>query len=310
MRRATRVLLATAALAALPASAQAAPNFDRNFNVSGDPQRIVQGPDGNIWATLSGSPDDNELARIKPNGDVKEFDLPGVSNPTGIGKGKGALWLTQPNGVVKVPPANPGNATTTAIGGLSPQEIVKGPEGQIYTTSGDQFIYFDPANPAGYTDETINGMNSRGITVSDGKLWVADFGGQRIVRVSPNGLNTKDFDTNGNPRQVASGPNQTVAYTDPGTDPHHVGRIRSGDIKKTNAPNTDATGITLAADHNWWTANPNTNDVGRLTRGGDYKRFDLLPNNADARYIAAGKNGTLYVALTLQEKIARIKGVN
>ena len=309
LRRLLLPVAATTALALAPAAADAAPNLDRNFNLSGAPQRIAQGPDGNIWVTLSGSSDGNELARIKPNDSVKEFDLPGVANPTGVGAGLGSLWLTQSIGVVEVPPQSPGDAEVTTITGLTPQEITGGPDARIYTVSNDQFISFDPANPAGYTDETINGMGARGITGSDGRLWIADFGGQRIVRVSPDGQNTKFFDTNGNPRQVAKGANTVIGYTDPGTDPHHVGRIVKGDIKKTRAPNTDATGITKAGDGNWWTANPNTHDIGRLTVGGSYRRFDVLANNADARYLAAGKNGTLYVALTAQNKVSLINGV-
>ena len=309
MKRLVAVATAIAALAAPLAAAYAAPRPGGTAKLSGQPQRITKGPDGNIWTTLSGSSEDNELARIKPNGKVKEFDLPGVTNPTGIGSGRVNLWLTQATGVVKVPIGAPSDAETTSIPGLQPQEIIQGPERRIYTTSGDQFISFDPDDPGGYTDETITGMSGRGITASGGRLWIADFGGQRIVRVSPDGLTTKFFDTGGNPRQVATGKNGVVAYTDPGTDPHHVGRIIDNKIKKTKAPNTDATGITKAADGNWWTANSVSHDIGRLTTGGDYRRFDVLPNNADARYIAAGKNDTLYVALTQQKKVALVKGV-
>jgi streptogramin lyase len=302
-------LAAIAAVASIAAPAQAAPDLARNFKLSGQPQRIAQGPDGNIWVTISGSSEGNELARIKPSGKLKEFDLPGVTNPTGVGRGKGSLWLTQSNGVVEVPPKSPTDADPTAIGGLTPQEITGGPNDRIYTVSNDQFISFDPNDPAGFTDETIPGMGARGIIGSAGKLWIADFGGQRIVRASPDGLNTKFFNTDGNPRQVAAGANKVVAYTDPGTDPHTVGRIVNNDIKKTKAPNTDATGITKGGDGNWWTANSVSHDIGRLTTGGKYKRFDVLPNNADARYIAAGKNGTLYVALTQDKKVSLIKGV-
>jgi streptogramin lyase len=301
-------LTLAAALAVPITAAGAKPKPAGKVNLTGQPQRIAKGPDGNIWVTISGSSDGNELARIKPNGKVKEFDLPGVNNPTGVGKGKGSLWLTQANGVVEVPPNNPSDADVTTIGGLSPQEITGGPDDRIYTVSSDQFISFDPENPAGYSDETITNMNARGIIGSGGRLWIADFNGH-IIRVSPDGQSTKSFDTGGNPRQVAAGANDVIAYTDPGTDPHHVGRIVNGDVKKTNAPNTDATGITKGGDGNWWTANSVSHDIGRLTTGGNYKRFDVLPNNADARYIAAGKNGTLYVALTQDKKVSLIKGV-
>lgn len=312
MNRAPRLASLLILLAGLlaPASVSAKPQRAGAFDLSGEPQRIAKGPDGNIWVTLSGSSENNTLARIKLNGNVTEYSPAAVVNPTGIGSGPdGNLWLTRNGGVIRVDPEDPDNSQSFNITLASPQEITAGPAGKLWTASNDQLVSFDPANPAGFNSDTINGMGARGITVSEGRLWIADFGDQRIVRAKPNG-DAKFYNVGGNPRQVAAGAQKTVAYTNPGTDPHTVGRIKPGEQPKTTkAPQTDATGITRAADGNWWTANPFSNDLGILEPNGKYSRFKDLPNNADARYLAAGRKGTIWVALTTQSKVVKIKGV-
>ena len=94
------------------------------------PGQITDGP-GGVWLTLSGSSLNNSIARVKPNGTVDEFAPAAVNNPVGITKGPdGNIWVTQINGVVKIPPGNPNNAqdfTINAIGGA--QAITTGPDG-------------------------------------------------------------------------------------------------------------------------------------------------------------------------------------
>jgi len=107
-RPATLALTVVLTLAAglLPATASAAPAVNGVFDLSGSPGHLTEGPDGNIWATLSGSGLGNELARITPQGTVTEFDPADVASPVGIATGDdGNLWVTQPGGVAKVPPA-------------------------------------------------------------------------------------------------------------------------------------------------------------------------------------------------------------
>ncbi len=71
------------ALAFIAAPAGAAPAVSGEFDVPGlgSNNKLVQGPDGNIWVTLDGV--GRDVARITPAGVVTEFDLEAIT-PSGI----------------------------------------------------------------------------------------------------------------------------------------------------------------------------------------------------------------------------------
>jgi len=308
MKRTLPILALLAALLLAPSVARAKPHLAGTFDLSGQAAQMARGPDGNIWVLVNNSI--NPLAKVEPNGDVTEYSPAAVVNPIGITAGyDDDLWLTRNNGVIHVPVDDPNNATDTNIPGVG-QGITKGPGGKIWATGTDQLVSFDPGNPAGFTAKTINGMGSRGMTASGGKLFVADFNGGRIIRSTAAG-ETKKFNVGGGPQQVTSGPQGSVAYTNPGTDPQTVGRIAAGGSpQKSSFPlGTDPFGIDFAPDHNWWFAEFGKDRLGILSPGGNLKLFKDLPNNSGPRYLAVGKNDTLWVGLEQAEKVARIKGV-
>ncbi|MEO8091462.1 MAG: hypothetical protein ABI726_01980 [bacterium] len=295
-----------------PAAADAKPRLAGTFALSGTPGQITRGSDGNVWVTISGSGLGNDLARIKPNGNVTEYSPAALVNPVGITSGPdGNLWLTRNGGAVRVPPNDPDSAQDFNLAAITdPRGITRGPKGKLWAASGDQLVSFKPGNPAGFGATTINGMGARGIAASGGKLWIADFGGQRIVRAKPAG-NAKKYNVGGGPQEVASGPDGSIAYANPGTNPQTVGRVgASGKPKKTKAPNSDPFGMVFAPDHNWWFAEFAKDQLGLLSTNGTVKQFKGLPNGSGPRYVAKGSNGTLWVSLENSEKVARIKGVN
>lgn len=291
--------------------ADAKPRFAGAFDLSGTPGQITRGPDGNIWVTISGSGDNNTLARVKPNGTVTEFAPAAVVNPVGITSGPdGNLWLTRNGGVIRVPPADPDSAQDFAIGAISdPRAIRSGPQGKLWTASGDQLVSFLPANPLGFAATTISGMAARGIAASGGTLWIADFGGSRIVNATPAG-DASFFDVGGGPQEVAAGPNGQIAYGNPGTNPQTVGRIAPGGTPKTTkVPQTDPFGIAFAADGNWWFAEFAKHALGMLSTKGGLEQFKGLPDNSGPRYLTLGQGGTVWVSLETAHKVARVKGV-
>jgi streptogramin lyase len=312
--RTARILALPLALAALvlPAAADARPRLAGTFDLSGRPGQITNGPDGNIWVVLLDSDDSNTLARIRPNGNVTEYQPDAVVNPIGITTGQdGNLWLTRNGGVIKVPPGNPDNAVDFDIDDMQGgQAITKGPRRRLWTGSEDELISFRPNDPSGYDHETIDGMSARAITSSGGKLWLADFAGSRIIRYDPDGGAVKRYSVGGNPQGIARGPSKSVAYTNPGTDPQTIGRIDPPKKpRKTRVPMTDPFGITFAPDGRWWIASFLTGDLTLLDPDGDLRRFRALPNDSGPRQLTKGPNGTMWVSLELSEKVARIKGV-
>jgi streptogramin lyase len=296
---------------AVAGGADAAPRLAGTFDLSGTSGHITRGPDGNIWVTISGSGLGNTLARIQPNGAVTEYAPAAVVNPVGITSGPdGNLWLTRTGGVIRVPPADPDSAQDFNIGAISdPRTITSGPGGKLWTASGDQLVSFLPADPTGFAATTINGMGARGIAASRGRLWIADFGGSRIARATPDG-GTSFFNVGGGPQEVAAGPTRQVAYSNPGTVPQTVGRITPGGSPKlTNVPQTDPFGIAFAPDGNWWFSEFAKQSLGLLSTSGKLQTLKVLPQNSGPRYLAVGPNGTVWVSLETAQKVARIKGV-
>jgi hypothetical protein len=312
MRRRVALAYALILLAAflLPAAADAS-RLAGVFDLSGTPGQITRGSDGNIWVTISGSALGNTLARVEPNGDVTEYAPAALVNPVGIVSGRdGNLWLTRNGGVVRVPPSDPNSAQDFSIGAISdPRGITNGPQQKLWAASGDQLVSFLPGNPAGFSTTTIAGMAARGIAASGDKLWIADFGGQRIVRASPTG-GTKFYDVGGAPQGITRGPRKSVAYTNPGTDPQTVGRIQPpAKPRKTEVPNSDPFGIVFAPDRNWWFAEFARSKLGVLSRDGRLRQFSQLPDGSGPRQVAVGPSGTLWVSLETTQQVARIKGV-
>jgi streptogramin lyase len=275
------MLLVGAGLLAAPA-ASAVPSVNGKFSVSGTPGQITQVPGGSIWLTLSGSGAGRELAKISPAGVVTEFNPANVTSPVGITAGPdGNIWVTQAGGVAMIPPGAPNTAQKFAINDI-----------------------------AGFESHTVNGLGARGIARGrDGRLWVADFAGGRIARVTTNGAATF-FNVGGGPQEVAAGRNQQIAYSNPGANPQEIGRITPGsNPRKTEVPNTDPFGIEFATDRAYWIAQFAGDNLGRLTQDGEYSTLGGLGPNSGPRYLTRGPNNTLWVSLETAKKVARVRGV-
>lgn len=308
MRRLLPILLSLSILALVPSMASAQPTVADTIKLSGSPVRLALGPDGNTWVTISNSDDDKTLARIKPGGKVKEFDpVPGL-NPNGITTKGDSLWLTYSGGVIEVDPSDPNNGDDTTINAIGdPRQITRGPDAKLWTASGDQLISFDAANPAGFDAETIDDMSARDITSSGGRVWIADFAKKRIVSATGD-LDIKKYKVGGGPQSVGAGPNGSVAYGNPGTDPQTVGRIgQNGGPQKTKAVG-DPFGVDFI-NGSWYFAMFAKDQVGVLNRSGGFSRFGGLPNGSGPRYVTQGQGNTLWVGLEQADKVAKVVGL-
>jgi streptogramin lyase len=298
---------------ALPGIADAEPRVAKVVDVNDEPRQITRGPGKPFWVPLANS----ELARIAANGTVTHFAPGDLSGPVGLTLGRdGNLWATQNGDVVRIPPNDPNSAEAFPIAAIGdPRRIVNGPEGKLWTASGDKLISFDPANPAGFEETTIEDgdddplttPSARGIAASGGRLFVADFGEKRIVRITPGG-GQKTFNTGGGPQEVARGSGKRVAFTNQGADPHKIGRIDRNRVKQNQVPDMDPFGITFAAG-NWWIANFTSRKLTVLPPKGKPRKRLRLPADAGARWIAKGADGMLGVSLETAHKVALIKGV-
>ena len=314
MRTGMRVSLLVVLLASLlaAASAQAAPKVEDTFDVSGTPGRITEGPDGNVWVLLSGSGLGNDIAKVEPNGTVTEFDSNDLDNAVGITAGPDdKLWVTKPQAVASFDPGDPTVVDVTAVAAIgTAQDIVSGPDGNLWTTGDEAALQIPPADPANPVPHAVPNMFARGIAAGgDGRIWIADFNGQRIIRMKTDGTFT-EYAVGGGPQQVAAGANQQIAFTNPGAVPQVTGLITPpNDPKGVEMPNTDPFGVTFGRDGAFWTARFAGNDLARVTPDGKQTSLGGLPAASGPRYLTAGPGGTLWVSLETGLQIAKVSGL-
>lgn len=294
--------------------AQAAPAVTGEFDVTGVPQRIAQGPDGNMWVTLAGS--GNEVAKIAPDGTVTPVNNDSLDGAIGItaGPGDDMLWVTQSTKVTRFDPADPTAPGTPVPADIAaPQTIVVGPDGNLWTASADKVLRITPGGVA--TPFTVL-TAARGIAASGNLLWVVDFGAGELVSVTTDGVPTR-YPIGGNPQEVAGGMNGQVVATNPAPPQRVVRLVPGGSPLPTEvAPGTDPFGIAFGVDQAYWFAQAFGNDLGRLTADGQYTRLGGFSADAGPRYVATGPGNTLWVALqgingqaNTFTKVARVSGI-
>ena len=312
-----------AATLSIAAPALAAPAVDGEFGPIaggvGSNNEIAQGPDGNMWVTLQNT---NGVARITPDGTITEFPLANTS--FGIAAGPdGNLWVSTTIGVIKVPPADPGSAQAFPIvnNGFG---IEQGPDGNMWVAGTNELVRFSTADPVGTADSTaIAGLAPKGMGVgSDGLIWIAS--GDKVYSATAADTPTvTPYDTNvggtSGVQDVAGGaPGGMVAYANPLSTPASLGRITPGVTPPGGTPQLteladggDPFGVTFAPDGAFWITRAAKDELIRLTPDG--QRTNLTgfsaSGNVGPRKVAVGPNGTLWVTLDQQEKVARVTGV-
>jgi len=302
--------VALGALLAATSASVAAPAVDGEFAVSGKPGYIALGPDGNLWAVLSGSAQNNDVARISPAGVVEEFDVPALAGAVGIAAGPdGNLWVTRAAKVASFAPANPARATEFAVADLAaPRDIVAGPDGNLWAASGDKLVRIPPANPVGYTAFMIAGLDARGLAADGERLWIASFGNGTIYSATTAGVATP-HPVGGGPQEVGAGAGGQVAFSNPGSNSQTVGRLMSGGSPLTTPAPGDPFGVAFGSDQAYWFAQFASDDLGRLSADGEYSRLTGLSAGSGPRQIAASPGNTLWVSLETAGKVARVTGV-
>lgn len=177
-----------------------------------DPRAITTGPDGNLW---TGSGD--KVVKIPPTAPATftAFPATGVLGARWVASGTdGNLWVADFGGqqIVRVTTAGAGTKFPTGGG---PQGIAAGPGGQV--------AFSDP----GTAPQTIGLLTSAitttttplkdpfGVTfAADGSYWVAQFAGNDVGRLTPQGqYTTIPLPAGSGPRQISAGPNNTVWVT-------------------------------------------------------------------------------------------------
>lgn len=308
LSRALVLGLTTLALGA--SSALAAPAVSGEFDVPGlgSNNKLVQGPDGNMWVTLNGIGKD--VARITPAGAVTEFNLEAVT-PSGITVGpEGRLWITRNGAVISFDPANPeGTKALTAIAAIgTSHSIVLGSDGNLWVATDGKLVQIPPANPLGAKDFPIAGLAPKDIDTAGSLLVVASF--EHVYAVTTAGAVVGDQKVGGQAQGVGGNPNGQYAFTQPVNTPKEIGLLSpaAAPIVR-SAEGTDPFGITLGSDGAYWSPEFISDGLTRITADGTVSGLTGFAKSSGPRQIAAGPGNTLWVTLEMTKKVGRVSGL-
>jgi virginiamycin B lyase len=305
---------------ALASSALAAPAVTGIFPVESElssNNKIVAGPDGNMWMTVEGVA--NHVAKITPAGKVEEFKIGLAENGVGIAVGpEGKLWVPTVNNVTSFSPANPeGTAKIFALPNIAAEgQIVAGPDGLMWVASNNNVVTFSPSNPVGTEKKlTLAGeLSPKDIDVAGSLIAISDNSeGNRIVTFTSSGVQ-KDFAIGGASQGLAGAPSGQIAFSAAGAKPEQAGLINPPGAAQSFELIGDPFGVTYASDQAFWIVQFAAGGLTRLTPAGARTFLGGLPVET-ARQVGAGPSNTLWVTLQKKEKvlekssIARISGL-
>ena len=311
------------ALALLPASAIAAPAVTGEFPVRAEldaANKLVEGPDGNIWVTLTsdreGEPD---VARVNTrSGEVSEFDLPGVGGAYGIASAAGKLWLTQDgggigsSGVTSFATRDPvGTKQVKFIDEIGPgSPVVAAPDGKLWAATSGGLVRIDPAPqiPAVETFD-IPGLGPEDIDVSGSLLVISDaLFGRIITATTESPPKVAETAVAGIPQGVAVAPSGLIAFSRPFDD---LGLLAPpAQPRLIRAASTGPFGVVLGSDGAFWFAQAVIDTVSRLTTSGQISTVAPgFARDSAPQQITTGPGNTLWVTLLGANRVGRISGV-
>jgi streptogramin lyase len=282
--------------------------------------KIVEGPDGNIWVTLDGA--ENDVAKITPMGAFEEFNLgTEIQNPSGIVAAAGKLWVpTKTNGVASFSPADPAKVEEFTITGMnSGAAMGLGPDGDIWAAVSEKVFRFSPASPETGTKIEVPELAPKDVDAAGPLVVIAD-GNQtasRIVTFTTGATPVeKDFTINGGSQGVAGSPAGQIGFSEQVPNngaAEEVGVITPPNPALSVKQPDDPFGAAFGGDGAFWIVRAGTNHgLARLTTTGELSLLGGFPAGLTPRQITAGPNGTLWVTDEESTKpgvIVRVSGV-
>lgn len=241
-------------------------------------------------------------------------DLPADTAPAGIALGHdGALWFTAPG------PGSIGRLDASGVAWFAledassgPGAIVAGPDDALWfvLTDGNAIGRLTPAGGFDTYPLPADGSSPAGITVGpDGALWFTERFGDRIGRIDPTTgtIEERDLPASSGPTAITAGPDGAVWFTEQWAD--GLGRIdpSTGDVSRVALPvGSGPTGV-AAADGALWVTLRATNQIARVTPGGDVITFPI-PTGASrpTEIVADTTHGVLWFIEEAASQVARL----
>jgi streptogramin lyase len=304
--------LAAVAATLFASSAAAAPHVDGEFPVEseiGTNNKIAAGPDGNMWATVTGGKD---VARITPAGQVTEYNLEAIT-AQGIAAAGGKLWITRNGGVTSFEPANPeATKKETEINQITTfHSIVLGPDGNLWVATENNLVRINPANPEDNKAFEVKNLSPRDIDVYGSGLAVSDADGTNpriLTATTADPPVIGEIKLGGASQGLATKGNQ-IAFSEPGASPENYGLFTPPGPPQLTPSQTDPFGVALGIDGAFWIAQFTPNALIRLTADNTSTQLKGFASESGPRQLAAGPDNTLWVTLDQSNKVGRVSGL-
>jgi streptogramin lyase len=178
---------------------------------------------------------------------------------------------------------------------IRPQQIITGPEGNLWFTVGREVNSIDKMTPQGVVTEYPTGTVGE-ITIAagaDGNIWFGSTVG-RVAKMSPTGVVTNYETCSCGWRSMITGSNETVWAIDlNGSEKKIVKRSMSGAFSAWAVP--EASALAEGGDGDIWFTEPTLGKVGKITPAGTIAAEYALPAGSKPHAITEGPDGSLWM---------------
>ena len=254
------------------------------------PSAIAFGAES-VWVANAA---DKTLSRIDPE-TRQAGRFPLQATPTGVAVQAGAVWTA--NGLLgsvsRFETDVNAVAETIQIGTRSGAGSVTAGEGSVWAVFGNSVVgEIDPRTNTLAGQPTFAGMSPAGVTFGAGSVWIADGGGNNVLRLNPRTIGiVKPIGVGRGPRGIAFGANAVwVAaegddiVTRIDADSYATRTITVGDGPVAVAFGAEAVWVANAVDGTIRRIDPSTNDVVAIIRVGN--RPAAITFGANAVWVA------------------------
>jgi len=228
--------------------------------------QMAQAADGTVWVPEQYR---DAVASIAPDGTVRECKLPGTSREpqsTAVAA-DGSVWVSEGRGGAIARLAD-GRFTEYSIGipGAQGAEVLVSRKGGAWFTTFHAAVLGHIADDGVITTVQIggSGTNLGVLEAPDGSVYVADFDGDRVVRVGPDGHTVTEWKaaTRSSPQGLALGPGGVLWLTE--SRANKIARIRGGKLQEVLQTGQWPDHIAITADGFGWFTEYYQDRLGRL----------------------------------------------
>src|SRR6476620_821250 len=259
------------------------------------PFDITMAPDGNFWFTLANS---SKVAVITPNGKIRDFRTPSLSNPAFMTVGPdGNVWFGEGStgAIASVTPRGQITEFQFSFFGVS-VGITTGSDGNIwFSDQTDHAIWRFELATETFTEfktPTPNSFPGDMTLGSDGDVWFVEGAVGKFVRITPTGQIT-EFTGVDSPGSIAAGPdgNLWIASSFNAT----ISRVTPS-LQITSFPTPNTPAIIRPGNGNKLIFTSFTgNTIASITTDGDVTESAPFPDSAPLGITAGRKNQVWFV---------------